>query len=477
VTGLLLAAFLGAAWGAPAKPVSYRLTYPGSTAARVRVEIELPDLPAPRTLVIPRAIPMGYEEAPYDRYVSGVEAFAEDGKALEVRRADGPRWRIAGSGVLRRVAYEVDLGSMEKEILDASNSSKVRPDYVGILGYSVFGFLEGWEDRPIRLAVRTRQGWPVFSTLAPAAPPAILGEVTAAAPDFYALADSQIAMGPNLRLSRIEARVPLFLLLYVETEPDPERTARVAREAFDAVADYFGSTPFAHYTVYVEILKPIDAAHRYGFSMEHLDSATFFLGVEDSLRAGSGEADVERTRYNFAHHIAHAWIPKRCYGEGYFPFTWELAPVIDTIWFSEGFAQYAAIAALARRREDGAAYREKKLQDRFRSRLEEAPDFIRRMSAVELSRVASTRYGSDFRTGSNSFARGGLMAAEMDDAIRARTGGSKSLSDALAGLLDWSRRERQAFRLEELPGLLQQGAGVDVRAIYDKWLAAPGPSK
>jgi hypothetical protein len=32
---------------------------------------------------------------------------------------------------------------------------------------------------------------------------------------------------------------------------------------------------------------------------------------------------------------------------GYFPFSWELAPVIDTIWLSEGFARYIAIDALA----------------------------------------------------------------------------------------------------------------------------------
>ena len=95
------------------------------------------------------------------------------------------------------------------------------------------------------------------------------------------------------------------------------------------------------------------------------------------------------------------------------------------------------------------------------------------MSAVELSRAASTRYASDFRTGSSSFARGGMMAAEMDDLIRARTGGRKSLRDALRGLLAWSASQRRAFRLDELPALLEQGAGVDVGAVVEKWLAPP----
>jgi predicted metalloprotease with PDZ domain len=476
VTGFLLAALVGAAAVASDAPIAYRLTFPGSSASRVRVEIEVPDLPSPRILVIPRAIPMGYGEAPYDRFVFSVEALDAAGKPLAVERSDGPRWRIGGPGLLRRLAYEVDLQKMERELPSASDASKVRAGYVGVLGYSVFGYLDGLEDRPARLTVRTPHEWPVFTTLAPAVPPA-RGGIEASAPSFYALADSQLAMGPDLRVSRVEARVPLYLLLYAEVEPDLAAMTRAAREAFEAVAEYFGSTPFPHYTMYSEILRPIDAEHRYGFSMEHLDSATFFLGASDALPTGASEADLERTRYNFAHHIAHAWIPKRCYGEGYYPFPWELAPVIDTIWFSEGFAQYAAIVALAATQSGGAqAYREKKLQGRFRSRLAEAPDFLRRMSAVELSRVASTRYSEDFRTGAGSFARGGLMAAEMDDAIGAKTGGRKSLRDALRALVAWSERERRAFRLEELPGLLRQGTGVDVRETYERWLAAPEPA-
>ncbi len=83
--------------------------------------------------------------------------------------------------------------------------------------------------------------------------------------------------------------------------------------------------------------------------MEHLDSATFYLAKDAGLTASSSESDRARVLYNFAHHFAHAWIPKRSYGKGYYPFTWELAPVLDTIWFSEGFAQYAAIEAHRRR--------------------------------------------------------------------------------------------------------------------------------
>ena len=85
---------------------------------------------------------------------------------------------------MRRISYRVDLGRMEQEILGAADSSRVRPGYVGLLGYSVFAFVEGLEGRPGRLDVTGPPDWPVFTTLAPRAPPAA-GRASGVAADFY----------------------------------------------------------------------------------------------------------------------------------------------------------------------------------------------------------------------------------------------------------------------------------------------------
>lgn len=455
---LLLAAFaLTANAGAqPSPPIAYVLRYSTAGNSLVHVSIALPEEPSsPQTLVMPRAVPMGYGERPYDKFVGNVAAFSANGVALPVtREGDAPRWRV---GRAVRIEYDVDLARMERQILSAADASKVRPGYAGILGYSVFAFLEGKEDRPIRLVVEAPPGWPVLSTLAPAG-----GDLRA--PNYYALADSQVAMGPKLRVLPIplsgEVKFPFYLALYAEGPVDEEQIARLAGEAMEKITAYFGSVPFPHYTVHLELLAPISPEHQYFFSMEHLDSASFYLGKQE------GALPEGRTRYNFAHHFAHAWIPKRCYGDGYFPFSWELAPLIDTVWFSEGFAQYAAIAALAASEEE----RQQMLERRFRSTLRDAPAFLRRMNLRDLSLVASSRYGADFRTGSNSFSRGGLMAAEMDDRIRQRTAGKKSLRDALRYLVEWSRKNERAFKIEELPVRFREATGVDTQDILERWL-------
>ncbi|MGE5815700.1 MAG: hypothetical protein ACM36C_14525, partial [Acidobacteriota bacterium] len=158
-----------------------------------------------------------------------------------------------------------------------------------------------------------------------------------------------------------------------------------------------------------------------------------------------------------------------------FPHSWEIAPLIDTVWFNEGFGRYAAIDALADglppgQREDFHA----RQVARLRAIVDNAPPPIRRMSLVELSRVASVLYSLDFRTGMNTFARGGLMAAEMDGRIRERTKGAKRLRDALRFMPGWVSRIGRGFRIEEFAAIVREATGVDVADIYERWLAAPG---
>lgn len=473
---LTLAFFCTPAVGHAQQNLVYRVRYDLSAPLIVHVALQFPTaLDAPLTLIMPRTVPGGYAQRPYDPFVVQVNASSASAASLEVRREElGPRWKIGKPGEkLLHVEYDVDVARMEREILSASDSSKIRDGYVGLLGYSIFGFFEGWENRPLKLEISAPPNWPVFSTLAPHIP-AITGEATARANDYYALADSQIVMGPKLRLHKIDGQGTLFLSIYSECDENVSQEGALAREALDKVTSYFGKAPFSDYTVVLEFLKPISPRHQYNFSMEHLNSGTFYFDMDHALTAQSTDSEREAHRLNFAHHIAHSWIPKRAYGMGYLPFTWEMAPVIDTIWFNEGFARYAAIEAVADAmpRREAERYRAQKL-DALRGILAVAPEFIQRMSLPDLSREGSFLYTQDFRVGQNLFARGALMAADMDDNICSQTQAKKSLRDALRHLMVWSERNHRAFRVEELPVIFREATGVDIANILDRWMRPP----
>ena len=469
--------------------VDYRLTLSGASAQTVAVEMRVPAHDDPATLVIPRAIPMGYGTAPYDRFYRDVRAFHADGTELDVARARfGPRITLGRDGQgPSRVTWRVDVDAMEANILSASDTSKMREGYVGLLGYSVFAYIEGLDDRSVRLTVDAPEGWPIFSTLAPQAPPAT-GEMTVDAANFYALADSQLLLGPHLIVHRVVAgdrpaplpdqperrprfdaeAPPLFVAGYAQCDVDLGRIGDLGQLALESLVDWFGSAPFEHYTMVVEFVRPRSSEHRYGFSMEHLDSGTFFFTVDDAITGSIDAPTAKRVLYNYAHHIAHSWIPKRCAMAGYYPFPWEFAPALDSIWFSEGFGQFVAADAL-----DNVipGTRDRIVRQRFRRSLQLTPRSLRRLPLVEVSRMASTQYSEHFGTGINVFARGGLMAADIDTAIRVQTDGRQSLKHGLRQLIATCAETGTPCDVDGLVGGIEKATGVDTRAIVNRWLA------
>jgi predicted metalloprotease with PDZ domain len=455
--------------------VAYELRYGGAGDPSVSLRITPKNpLAAPVDLVIPRSYPGGYSFVPYDDFVEDVQAFSPDGKSIECKKdADGPRWAIGQrSETIERIEYRVNVGRMEDRIRDSVESSKIRKNYVGLLGYSVFGYIEGLEQASVNLQVDGPGDWPVLSTLDPRAT-VLNGTVKAQAASYDLLADSQVVMGPGVQFRELAGKIDLLMAVYSEGDEDVDAESKLAREALDRVQEYFGDTPFPVYTVLLELLQPREG-HEYNFSQEHDTSGTFSLSADNATNAHSAESDHYSALFNYAHHMAHSWVPKRVWGVGYRPFNWELTPVIETIWFNEGFGRYAGMQALAA----GLTDEERKMRrdrvlTRTRGFLDAAPPFIKRMPLTLLSQEASFLYARDFRTGKNIFGRGFLMAAEMDDRIQAQTEGRKSLREAFRALLAWSAKNQRALPVEEMIRIISESTGVDVHDIIAGWMEAP----
>jgi predicted metalloprotease with PDZ domain len=474
-----LAVAVFAAWpvaAAAQTPVAYRLNVAADGATKVHVTLTLP-APAsgPASFVMPRGYPGGYSVVPYDAFIENIVGHGAGDRRLAVTRETyGPRWLVGAAGErVTAIEYDIDIARMERTLASGVESSKVRPGYAGLLGYSVFGFVDGFERQPVRLSVHGPVDWPIVTTLAPSVP-APRGAVEAPAAHFDALADSQILMGPSLHLRKADGPIGLVFAAYAEGAADLEAEMDLAKTALDRVQRYYGDAPFPSYTVHLELLKPLEG-HDYGFSQEHDRSGTFSLALTRAIGPATTPAERNTIAFNYAHHIAHSWVPKRAYGEGYAPFTWEVPPVIDTIWFNEGFGRYSAIVAMANGLPAGPreAYRASMLST-LRTIVDNAPPFIQRMTLPVLSRTASYMYSEDFRLGRNVFARGALMAAEMDEAIQAATQGGKSLRDVLNGLVARTTATARPFTTDEFPGLVRQATGVDVTAIFNRWMRAPG---
>ena len=461
-----------AAHAQPGAAIRYALTIAGGDSGAVSVVITLPVPVVERVdFAMPRSIPMGYGTQPYDRFVTNLSASDTRDSAIAITDIDGPRWRIAASvdHPLRTIRYRVNVRRMEAAILNAGDASRLRPGYVGLLGYSVFGFVDAFLDAPIALEVRVPDRWSIVTTLGMAPS---RGTTRVMAANFYALADAQVFAGPDLVLRRLSAGVPFTLALYSEQAGlDTDGLATLAARALRETIAYFGGTTLTHYTSSFEVLQPVSDQHEYRFSMEHLESATYRLAVGQLDLSAAGR---DRVFYNLLHHTVHSWLPKQCAPAGYYPFTWDHAAPIDGIWFSEGWAQYIAADIFAGSGRDAAPRRRERAALRFDAASADSLPPMRGQSTAALSRTASHQYSDDFRISAAVFSRGGTMARDIDDRIRMQTRDRQSMRDVARELLAWCATSTTPVTDTVIASIVRRTTGVDVRDVIDRWLAPQG---
>jgi predicted metalloprotease with PDZ domain len=459
---LLILLWLCLAASLPAQ-VHYALTYTDSSTGKIRVSI-VPDtaLTAPVSFVMPRSVPGDYAIVKYDDFIENLQAIGLDGKPRPFVKSSfgAPRWQCGDSGLqVVAIKYEVNLQKMDGDLHAASDKSIYRRGFAGLLNYSVLGWIDGLDRRPVTCTITTFPSWPIFSSLAPAADPA-KGRLELHAADYYSLADAQTFIGPTFRVKQYKALVPLFVADY--TEGGEEYLDDYGWQEATSMAilkDYFGQLPFPCYTVLLRHAVPRPDDDPGNFGMEHLQSSTFF-GDTARLRSGKlPEKELWLRISTYLHHMAHSFIPLRCYGDTYRPYVLEIPPVINNIWFNEGFMWYIVYDTL----------RQKDWLDYLQQTVYNGPPEIRNMTLQQLSQTASTQYAEDFRLGVAVYSRGALMAADIDKYVKQQTAGKRSMKTIYRYLYEWSLRNRRPFTMEEFPRLLEQATGVDVSAIYNKW--------
>lgn len=442
--------------------VTYHLTFDGDIRSMAQVGINLPSSRSTNIeFVMPRSVPGEYSISRFDEFISNVTAVTESGEKIPMikNEFDAPRWGVpANRKPVTRVEYTVDLSKMERK-MSAGSSSVARDGFAGFLNYSIFGWIEGLEREPVRCVVKTSSSWPIFSTIKPSAKPA-RGEFSFEAADYFTLADGQIFVGPKFQVKEYKGVVPLFVASYSQQGDEYlDDYGMQGVRSMEILNDCFGETPFPHYSIMLSRAVPLEASTQPQLAMEHLASSTYFGDMEGVRKGPLSKDDAERMITPFLHHMAHAYIPLRSYGDTYRPYVQELPPIIKNIWYNEGFMWFLVYDSLKFER----------IRTIINNGAFDTADAIKRMSLTELSQLGSTTYGVDFRIGRAIFSRGALMAIEMNEHLLKENGGKRLMKDVIRYLYYWSKENKRAFTMEEFPVLINKAVGTDLRNIYDKW--------
>jgi predicted metalloprotease with PDZ domain len=439
----------------------YTFLYPDSNSSTIAIRIQpATPLAAQVSFVMPRSIPGAYGIATYDKFITDITAMTTKGRQPMIKdKNDAPRWYYTDSTApLLSIEYRVDLEKMERKIAPA-DASIMRTGFLGVLNYSVFGWIDGLEKKPVACRVQTMSSWSIFSTNTPTVA-MNRGDLQFAADDYYSLADGQLFIGNRFRVKEFAGPVPLYIVSFCESQDEYlDDYAWQGIYSMNILKDYFGELPFKQYTILLRKAIPLEMGSAPTLAMEHLQSATFFGDTSGIRKAAMGKEDRVRTMPTYLHHMSHAFIPLRCYGDTYRPYPLEIPPIINNIWFNEGFMWFLPYDTL----------KLTSMKDGFYANVYKTSPYIKSLTLSQLSQIASTIYGTDFRLGRAVYSRGALMAIEMNDFLKEKSAGSRSMKDVFRYLYQWAKQNNRPFTMEEFPILISNACNIDLTAIYRKW--------
>jgi hypothetical protein len=132
-------------------------------------------------------------------------------------------------------------------------------------------------------------------------------------------------LGTNFRIKEFKAIVPLFIASYCQTGDEYlDDYGKQGMISMGILKEYFGEIPFRRYSILLRKALPFEPISAPALAMEHLQSSTFFGDTTGVRKEPMSEQDILRTIPTYLHHMSHAYIPLRCYGDTYRPHVMEI---------------------------------------------------------------------------------------------------------------------------------------------------------
>jgi len=394
--------------------IRYTVSFPAAAAHYVDVDAWFPadgDL----ELMMPVWTPGSYLVREYSKNVEGLIARTADGP-LAVTRTRKNRWRIA-AGAARQVDVHYRVYAAELGV----RTSFVDPDFALLTGAATFVTALGGLDRAHEVQVELPAGWKRIATALPAHPDGAAGHFLAA--DYDTLIDSPLLIG-NPEIHDIDVTPPHQLAVVGGGGVfDGAGVAAELAAVVRATIAVWGQVPYDHYWFLVLL------ADGGGGGLEHKASTVLHTG-----RWATRRRDDRRGFLSLcAHELFHAWNGKRLRPAALGPFDYENEVYTDDLWVVEGLTAYYDDLILARAGVLSQAGFLERLSGQIAA-LQDTPGRLVQPLAQASRDAWIGFYRPDENTANsevNYYTKGALVGFLLDAEIRRRSGGKRSLDDAL----------------------------------------------
>ena len=446
--------------------LSYRIRIerPDDHVARVSVDIPCHDGQGPLEVTLPAWCPGSYLIRDYARHVRDLRATGAGGAALSAIKRDKSTWTIDPGGAS---SVRVDYTIYGHELTVRTNH--IDGTHAFLHGPATFLYPEALRKAPVTVELVAPRAWRLATPLAGGAlgSPG-RGPLTAASIDE--LFDAPIHLGHTEERRFDVGGVPFELAIWGERLPGGVFTVDHLVDDLTAIAvdharrvDGGGglALPFPRYTFLVML------SHEAYGGLEH--------------RAGSANlynpaALTTRKQYEgllelLSHELFHAWNGKRIAPPALVDFDYSREAYTRCLWVMEGLtSHYDRFALRSAGRVTAKSFLDKVLDDW--TRLLATPGRARQ-SLEDSSFDAWIKLykpdESNLNTTVSYYLKGGLTALALDLEVRRRSGGDRSLDDALRLL--WRRHGATGEpHPEDVRPLFEEATGLELGEFFARYI-------
>jgi predicted metalloprotease with PDZ domain len=457
------------------KPIRYSIVpkQPAAHLFEVTLTVDEPD-PSGQRFMLPVWIPGSYMVREFARNIVTLRALNEAGRKVRIEKTDKHTWQaapVSGPLTLRYEVYAWDLSVRAAHLDDTTGFFN---------GTSVFLAALGHEDAPCTVDILKPAGpgyrdWRVATALPEARGTKRYGFGTYAARNYDELIDHPVTLG-RFALATFNAHdVPHDVVIagrvvsldIARLVSDLKRICEAQIALFEPKSK---KSPVERYVFMTQAVSD-----GYG-GLEHRASTALICNRTDLPVLGRPQTtEGYRTYLGLcSHEYFHTWNVKRIKPAAFAPYDLTCENYTSLLWLFEGFTSYYDDLMLVR---CGLITR-----DEYLAMLGKTLGAVQRGSGRLKQTVAQSSFDAwikYYRQDENApnaivsyYTKGSLVALAFDLAIRAHTGGRKSLDDVMRLL--WQRFGRDFYRgqprgVEEpdVEALFVEATGVDLGPLFE----------
>ncbi|MGQ9898202.1 MAG: M61 family metallopeptidase [Acidobacteriota bacterium] len=363
-------------------------------------------------VALPAWRPGRYQIQNYARNIRDFRATDPTGRPLPWGKTNKSTWRVQCGDIREvRIAYAYYANTLD------AGSTLWNDEELYWNGTNLLMYVVGRKELPARISLTVPGDWRCAYPLKKVAEPFVYE-----APDYDTLADAPGIASPSLDIVQFEhAGTTYYLAFQGPVSIAPTELAESIRRIVAVTVEMFGGkAPFADYWFLYHVV-PGGRFH----GVEHLNSTSI------TLPSSVFEERLQRFYSITAHEFFHAWNVKRIRPEMLGPFDYSQEVYTRNLWVAEGVTSYYD-DLLCRRA--GVLSVEDYLRTLGASISAQQRTPGRLVTPVTAASFDAWLTPDDNNVRVDFYTKGALVALLLDLDIRQRTGGAKSLDDAMRWL-------------------------------------------